>query len=868
MPDVKLQIDENDIRIFKQKSEEYNHDDRCIRFNPSRLFSLNFEASDIPFEKVIQTAVHYELPVLFAYQTAVIKQDRPFSKEYIHKGYQVAFLNDVPITDPRARDIMKNAIATIFSQFKPNDVDVTDTSNTVHLNDPSLQYLDKSIPEVNIEALFRNLTIRWMMEYGNTHYKSKIKRFADDNGLKLTSKNLLDVSVSFDPSNGMTKNEESNNMIVKNGKFSPSSFIIYKTQDGEKLPNGSIRYEIKYDDGSYPHVDTKNKSSSHKSKRSLNINKIRPQCQLFREFEDGSRSLSRLELTGLSTSLLQVESGRTLVTEIMNKYSTDSDSSSGKYPYKYWRCNLAYMSQMDYESMRCDIFCPYAGTCNYTGDIISTVAPERKTIAKSVNSRDQFHSLDDAEADFKHNLSAALNADDTRIHAINAPVGIGKSTIVLNYMEKHPHQRILVALSTNDLKNELYDKARDRFTAVKSPSIAEFRHKLPLKIREQIERLYQLGKPLVVTEFIKETIADENVDKDCADLLRGYLNDLTTFHSSTCHAFTTHARLLTFDHWVLKQYDAVIVDEDIIMNCMIPNQVQILITEFKKILEQVGAGSDLAVKITKALKPTESESLFSLDRIHYDRAYDDVLTHIDLPSFCAAEKFYFRRKSDENNLQESYRSGDSLIFFQPLKLNPQVKYIMLSATIDQKICNYYWGSNRVMFYDCKKAAYTGTINQYTEHTMSRSDIAKKPGILERIAKFTGNKNCITFKKHSDGSAIYFGKTTGVDVLKGMDLDIVGTPHQPEFLYKLFAYTMGYNIDADARMNYQAVMYGDYRFWFMTFDEDNDVLRNIQFWMIQSELAQAVGRARPLREKCVVNIFSNFPVHQAVAKVFQ
>jgi len=42
------------------------------------------------------------------------------------------------------------------------------------------------------------------------------------------------------------------------------------------------------------------------------------------------------------------------------------------------------------------------------------------------------------------------------------------------------------------------------------------------------------------------------------------------------------------------------------------------------------------------------------------------------------------------------------------------------------------------------------------------------------------------------------------------------------------------------------------------------LKNIQFWIISSELEQAVGRARLLRfEEGAVHLFSNFPVSQAV-----
>jgi hypothetical protein len=36
-------------------------------------------------------------------------------------------------------------------------------------------------------------------------------------------------------------------------------------------------------------------------------------------------------------------------------------------------------------------------------------------------------------------------------------------------------------------------------------------------------------------------------------------------------------------------------------------------------------------------------------------------------------------------------------------------------------------------------------------------------------------------------------------------------------------------------------------------------------MIESELEQAVGRARLLRENCTVDLYSNFPLRQAVMK---
>ena len=53
---------------------------------------------------------------------------------------------------------------------------------------------------------------------------------------------------------------------------------------------------------------------------------------------------------------------------------------------------------------------------------------------------------------------------------------------------------------------------------------------------------------------------------------------------------------------------------------------------------------------------------------------------------------------------------------------------------------------------------------------------------------------------------------------------------------------------------------------MTYDDE--LLRNIQLWMISSELEQAVGRARLIHHDCTVNVFSNLPLSQANLKEFE
>ncbi len=98
-------------------------------------------------------------------------------------------------------------------------------------------------------------------------------------------------------------------------------------------------------------------------------------------------------------------------------------------------------------------------------------------------------------------------------------------------------------------------------------------------------------------------------------------------------------------------------------------------------------------------------------------------------------------------------------------------------------------------------------------------------------------------------------------MKGKNINVIGTPHIPEWIYKLFAYTIGCDFDTEASIKPGLmVSHNGWRFRFTTYEDK--ALRAIQFYIIESQLEQAVGRARLLREECTVYLFSNFPLSQA------
>lgn len=278
-----------------------------------------------------------------------------------------------------------------------------------------------------------------------------------------------------------------------------------------------------------------------------------------------------------------------------------------------------------------------------------------------------------------------------------------------------------------------------------------------------------------------------------------------------------------------------------------------------KKLSKRTSNDSLKGKIKKLLKLAEKQSCIKLNGFEWDDDESDEndksMPLLDIPSFCLAERFYVRRKEKEKNLKE-----DTIAFLKPADFQGE-KYIMVSATVNEDICRGYFGENNVDFYECKKAKYKGKLNQYPGKSMSRTSVANNPGIIQRLMNRFGmdGSRVITFMKEGIGQ-LHFGNTEGSNTLEGKDILVVGTPYHAEFLYKLVAFAMDMDFDEEEVMKGQKVIHNGYQFWFTTFE--NEDLRSVHFWMIESELEQAVGRARLLRNACNVHLFSNFPLSQS------
>ena len=819
----------------KSKSKE--------NFEQTQFLALDFDNKSldksVSFEEVKNRADYYDLPILFAYDTMSSVE---------HNKFRVFFLNDVSIPNIKVAETMLHALHTICPEADPQGKSAV---QMYYGGDKELLYSDDTVPEINIESLFRNLTNYLEDKHGVTNIRRHTEKFSQDTGLALNQKGKFDVSmvedISDDPETESTT--EDAGASSNDDKNSPSPFIIIKGIGG-KL---SRKYILNFDQESTrtPSVGQR-KPGGHLDYRSADLAGLGIKCQLFKEFQSGERRLPQPELFGIATCMVNVESGPTRFMEILRDTSR-YDHRPEK--YRKWEQDLRRMK--DYKPRSCNGFCPYKDICSHGTNMLSK--PKRGKMERLVGYVEEFDTLENVQIDVYNSISKAYHDSDVMWHIIKAMTAIGKTTSYLRLMKENPEDRFLIASPTNILKDQIYDDAiRIGINVMKTPSLEEMKDDIPDDVWGFIQFLYKSGQHSAVQQYINETL--EKRDIPC---LKEYTNEREKLKKFKGSVITTHRYLMSMNEKRLSEYDAVIVDEDIIFKSVISNQCEITVSALNRLSEET-SDSRLSKKIKRLVQLSRIRQCINLnsfklendeDALEEKIEYEGVSTPFDTPSFCKAKKFYIRKASEEKNLEE-----DTVVFIKPA-IFKDIKYIMVSATVDEKICRAFFGEGKINFYGCKKVKYKGNLYQYSQKSMSRTSIDNAPGIIPRLTKHFGidDENVITHKGYGKGP-LWFGNTEGCNSMEGEDILVAGTPYHAEFLYNLVAFTLGLPFDKKAEMKEQMMTHNGYRFWFNTYHDD--ALRDVHFWMIESELEQAVGRARLLRHDCIVHLCSNFPLSQA------
>ena len=423
----------------------FNDGQRDIdHFKQFQLLVLDFD-SGITFKEIKKKTELYNLPILFAYKT--------FSSTLDHERFRVAFLNDIPVSEPKAAKAMQKILMRMFPE---SDKQCSDISR-MYYGGKGLLHYDYSMPKMDIETLAMSMTKYLKDTHGTTHYKEKIFDVSKETGIALNTNNLLDIS-TFE-----------NIAEYESGKISPKSIILTNT-NGEFLP--TRYYAINFEDRNHRKPNDADKSRKiHDQLRSPDIKTIREKCQLFREFENGKHWLDHHELRGIALNFIHIETGMKV---FLDALLTNSQYESYVNKYNLWDYYLSYFKQCDYKPESCDGFCPYKDKCSHGTNILSTVKPKYRTIERLANYKELFYPLEEVVKDVEDNITFAVDAGDNKIYIIRAQTAIGKTRIYLKIISKSD-KTFLIVVPTNILKHDVMRRAEEMgiVKIIETPSLLE-----------------------------------------------------------------------------------------------------------------------------------------------------------------------------------------------------------------------------------------------------------------------------------------------------------------------------------------------------------------------------------------------------------
>lgn len=266
---------------------------------------------------------------------------------------------------------------------------------------------------------------------------------------------------------------------------------FYKNINGESSPNPKS-----YKSGNGE------KSPIHKNHRSDILKDLEKSCRLYYEFTSDNEWLYYKDLFGIATNLIHAEAG-------IKHFLKCIDESQYTTYKRDWKFYTKYLKDNSYQPMNCDNFCPYAENCPHKANMLLTAKIKRKDILRIKTP--EYVSVSEAYSELEKNFITALEAEDTNIHLIKAQTAIGKTRLYINYLQS-TNKPCIIAVPTNMLKHEVYQRCIDAgVDAFMTPSIEDIRNKIPEKVYNHIQKLYESGNHRQVTSYILKVLKSEAV---------------------------------------------------------------------------------------------------------------------------------------------------------------------------------------------------------------------------------------------------------------------------------------------------------------------------------------------------------------------
>jgi hypothetical protein len=550
--------------------------------------------------------------------------------------------------------------------------------------------------------------------------------------------------------------------------------------------------------------------------------------------------LYHTQLFGLATNMINIKGGRKLMLETMEYFN-----SLGTTSYTENNFNLfSYLKKVNYPAIPIYQFSPYAEDTDLH-DIASAVIDQRGLI--EITEQEDNIELEEAVKIMREKFQISL-ADERKdkIYLFALPTAIGKTELLTNVTAT-------IAMPTNRLKNEIEGRMKVEYVAAPDAIDFETTH-----LNNKLAYYYTIGLPKKAMSVIYDVCSDKNKYKypsQDVDKAQAYLTQLAESKNSTNTVLTTHARALYSEF----QHDTIIFDEDPLETIVDINKFEI--TDLIKLVYQTYTLTTPYNELIRTLENAKAGIIHNTNVGMLDvEALIEKLSLFQLSSnlvgFFSSTFFY---KDPFNN--------NTIHYVTKRELPENKKIIILSATLPIDLYKALYG-DKVEVIDIRNVNQCGEIIQFTKRSCSRTELKR---YHESISEEVGDLPVITFmnyRKYFKNAVpnMYFGNCEGYDILNGKDLAVVGTPHRNNVAYYLTAAIIGVTLKSeDMEMSLQKIDYNGFRFKFNCYS--HEILRRIQLSLIESDLIQAVGRARSLRTNAKVVLYSNFPLKISTTFVY-
>lgn len=514
-----------------------------------------------------------------------------------------------------------------------------------------------------------------------------------------------------------------------------------------------------------------------------------------------------------------------------------------------WKEEWRYLNRNDYRPQYCaNGNCPYYERCR-SPTILDRIS---KKIIK--NRIEIYSEIDESEKILENYMIHSILAEEKGIYLISAQTSLGKTSMYCKIVKNHYEKKqFMLVVPTTKLQKEVGEELNRLGVPVfLTENIYLLLQEIHLDdLKAKVEYLYKRGFGYKVRSLIKEYITNNELNDAQYSRLNEYLGSKEGLEDYKC-IVTTHAMFLSLRYEVIRKYE-VVIDEDILMNIFkntasigfddlrLALKEEAIPKEERCFVEQLLEASNDTVRVKNPLELTANQ----LEYIYNKK----LKINASLVDFLQANSYHV----DMLNKRIDYFNAKRI---------PDIKMTIVSATLKEELYKNYCMGQKICMMEVPAAKYKGKLIQYTAHSMSRSNVSEVgyDNMIKYVDKIigSGKRNIITFKKYTGDSEIYYGKSEGYNEYKGKDLVVIGTPHNVPFVYYLIGAYLEYDIED--KLCVRMTENDTYSFKFMTFE--NIKMRNLQFYFIESELEQAIGRARLLRYDCNVYLFSNYPCRQA------